>query len=192
MQPADLVGDPTTCYQSPERWLACHGPSAALARSREPAGDRFDSENGFGGSSGCGVSRRDETRSNLYASDVFSAGVTLFLLVGYHAILTRLVTDPACGDVHESSESGLPALNVFQHAAGSDMFDLLQAGPRARVQGRLWAYWEVYGLRLPSALRGLLDGVLHPMPEWRFSIEQAFAWIDSHPEMFSIGEQEGF
>jgi len=39
-------------------------------------------------------------------------------------------------------------------------------------------------LELPPALRGLLDGVLNPDPETRFSLEQAFDWMDSHPEMF--------
>lgn len=70
------------------------------------------------------------------------------------------------------------------------MFGLLQAEPRVGgVQGRLWAYWEVYGLQLPPGLRGLLDGVLHPVPDKRFTMEQAFVWMDTHPEMFS-GEDE--
>lgn len=43
---------------------------------------------------------------------------------------------------------------------------------------------EVYGLELPLALRGLLDGVLHPVPDRRFSLEEAFDWMDSHPGVF--------
>ena len=169
----DLRGDPTTCYQSPERWLACHSIPAARARSRA------------GG--GAGVSRRDETADGLFASDIFSAGVSLFLLVAYHAILARLLAEDACGDAEEGDESKLPALNVFQDAAGGDMFGLLQAGRRTGfVQERLWAYWEVYGLQLPAAMRGLLDGLLHPIPSNRFSIEQAFTYMDSHPEVFSV------
>lgn len=49
----------------------------------------------------------------------------------------------------------------------------------------LWrGFREVYGLDLPLPLRGLLDGVLDPVPDRRFSLEQAFDWMDAHPEMF--------
>ena len=148
MAPGDLEGDPTTCYQSPERWQACHSASAAQVRenmAKPPVtGDDSDSDTdgGDGGGSGdCGVLRRDETAQSLFASDVFSAGVTLFVLVSYHAILTRLVTEARCRDVREAEECSLPALNVFQHAAGGNMFGLLQAKCPGGVQGRLWAYW---------------------------------------------------
>ena len=134
VHPDDLVGDPTTCYQSPERWQACHSAHAARARSR--------SEGGGGGSGGgCGVPRRDETAQALFDGDIFSAGVTLFMLVSYRAVLTRLVTEPGCRDVGDADEFSLPALNVFQHAVGGDMFGLLQAKHMGGVQGRLWAYW---------------------------------------------------
>lgn len=84
----------------------------------------------------------DETSASLFAGDVFSAGVTLFVLVSYHAILTRLMTEAACRDVGEAESSSLPALNVFQPGAGRDMFGLLKAGVRrGGVQRRLWAYW---------------------------------------------------
>lgn len=96
---------------------------------------------GSGGGGGCGVRRRDETAQSLFASDVFSAGVTLFVLVSYHAILTRLVTEAGCRDVREAEKCCLPALNVFQHAMGGDMFGLLQAKRSGGVQARLWAYW---------------------------------------------------
>lgn len=43
---------------------------------------------------------------------------------------------------------------------------------------------EIYGLELPQAFRGLLDGVLHPAPDRRFTLEQAFDYMDSHPDMF--------
>lgn len=43
---------------------------------------------------------------------------------------------------------------------------------------------EVYGLDLPLALRSLLDGVLHPVPDRRFSLEEALGWMDLHPEIF--------
>lgn len=66
------------------------------------------------------------------------------------------------------------------------MFGLLQtSSPEGRVQGRMWAYWEFYELHLPVALRDLLDSILHPVPEKSFSMEQAFAWTDSHSEMFN-------
>lgn len=105
-----------------------------------------DSDGGDGGGSngggvGCGVPRREENAESLFASDVFSAGVTLFVLVSYHAILTRLVTEARCRDVREAEECSLPALNVFQHSTGGDMFGLLQAKCPGGVQGRLWAYW---------------------------------------------------
>ncbi|CAM9182685.1 unnamed protein product, partial [Hapterophycus canaliculatus] len=172
VQPADLEGDPTTCYQSPQRWQACPTHSAAGARrnmTTEAAAMNNDDNNSAncGNDTGveCGVPRRDESAASLFASDVFSAGVTLFVLVSYHAILTRLMTEAACRDVGEAEASSLPALNVFQRKAGGDMFGLLQAGVRkGGMQRRLWAYWEAYGLELPSALRGLLDGVLHPLP----------------------------
>lgn len=132
------------------------------------------------------MSRRDETTAALFASDIFSAGVTLFLFVAYPAILARLVAEDASGGAVEADESTIPALNVFQQTAGGDMFGLLQTGHRTGLaQVRLWAYWEVYGLRLPLALRGLLEGLLHPDPSYRFSMEQAFAYMDSHPELFS-------
>ncbi|CAM9744555.1 unnamed protein product [Ectocarpus sp. 13 AM-2016] len=201
--PADLAGDPTTCYQAPERWHACRSPAAARAREKmagktvaagdngeDDAGEEQDEGGGRGGGGvrddyTSGVPQRDETTETLFASDVFSAGVTLFVLVSYHAILARLATEAPCRDVGEADASSLPALNVFQHAVGGDMFGLLQGGTRnGGVQGRLWAYWEVYGLSLPQALRGLLDGVLHPVPDRRFSMEQAFDWMDSHPEMY--------
>lgn len=153
VEPGDLEGDPTTCYQSPERWQACHSASAAQARVKmakpsvtgEEYGDRdnSDSDNGDAsdGGAGCGVTRRDETAQGLFASDVFSAGVTLFVLVSYHAILARLVKEARCRDVGEAEACSLPALNVFQHAAGGDMFGLLQAKRSGGTQGRLWAYW---------------------------------------------------
>lgn len=89
-----------------------------------------------------GVTRRDESAASMFASDVFSAGVTLFVLVSYHAILTRLMMEAACRDVGEAEASSLPALNVFQAKAGGDMFGLLKAGVRrGGMQRRLWAYW---------------------------------------------------
>ncbi|CAM9358908.1 unnamed protein product [Scytosiphon promiscuus] len=192
VQPADLAGDPTTCYQSPQRWQACPTHSAAQARSTMAGGTAAVSEDGHDVVNGAdeegeerGVPRRNESAASLFASDVFSAGVTLFVLVSYHAILTRLMTEAACRDVGEAEASSLPALNVFQSKAGGDMFGLLQAGVRrGGAQRRLWAYWEVYGLQLPPALRGLLDGVLHPVPDRRFTLEQAFDWMDSHPDIF--------
>ncbi|CAN0188249.1 unnamed protein product [Pylaiella littoralis] len=189
IKPTDLAGDPTTCYQPPERWLACNGPSAIQARDKMSRASVMADESGrsdaCSGGECCGVPRRDETAESLFAGDVFSAGVTLFVLVSYHAILARLVTEAGCRDVSEGEESSLPAMNIFQHAAGGELFGLLQARKeKGGVQGRLWAYWEVYGLELPLALRGLLDGVLHPVPDRRFSLEEAFDWMDSHPEMF--------
>lgn len=184
VQPAELMNDPTTCYQPPERWIACHSGPAALVRSIwEPAGYSPDSNNGHGRNIGLGVPRLDEAPSNLCASDVFSAGVTLFMLVGHDAILNRGGSHPVVRGVLGRGESTLPELNIFQRDAGSSMFGLLQTGMKARVQGRLWAYWEAYGLKLPTELRGLLDGVLHPIPSMRFSTSQVLAWIDSHPEM---------
>lgn len=100
-----------------------------------------DGEDGGASGGGRGVLRRDETAQSLFASDVFSAGVTLFVLVSYHAILTRLVTEAGCRDASGAEEYSLPALNVFQHAVGGDMFGLLQAKCPGGVQGRLWAYW---------------------------------------------------
>lgn len=152
MEPGDLEGDPTTCYQSPERWQACHSASAAQARDNmvKPSVTGSDSDSdgsdgdfdiGVVSGGGCGVLRRDETAQSLFASDVFSAGVTLFVLVSYRAILNRLVTEARCTDVGEAEECSLPALNVFQHAVGGDMFGLLQAKGSGGVQGRLWAYW---------------------------------------------------
>lgn len=155
--PADLAGDPTTCYQAPERWQACHSPVAARVREKmagatvgagdkgeEDAGESQDEGGGGGGRDdrASGVPQRNETMEALFASDVFSAGVTLFVLVSYHAILARLATEAPCRDVGEADASSLPALNVFQHAVGGDMFGLLQGGTRnGGVQGRLWAYW---------------------------------------------------
>lgn len=131
---------------------------------------------------GAGVARRDETPDSLFASDIFSAGVTLFMLVGYNAILTRIMTDTFCSDVEDGSTGNLPAMNVFQQSAGGGVFALLRADVRSQHQ--LWSYWEAYGLRLPPAMKGLLDGVLHPVPENRFSLEQCFAWFEAHPEIF--------
>lgn len=146
VKPTDLVGDPTTCYQPPERWQACKGPSAARARDKMSTASVLADGSGRGGAYGsggcCGVPRRDETAEDLFAGDVFSAGVTLFVLVSYHAILARLMTESGCMDVGEGEESSLPAMNVFQHIAGGELFSLLQAGKeKGGVQGRLWAYW---------------------------------------------------
>ncbi|CAN0444687.1 unnamed protein product [Laminaria digitata] len=139
------------------------------------------------------IPRRDEIPSNLYGSDIFSAGVSLFVLVAHEAILTRLVTEATCKDTSGGGGGGqsfcLPAMNVFQHAAGGDMFALLEARvPMGGAQTRLWTYWERYGLQLPPALRCLLDGVLHPVPDLRFSIQHAFAWMDCNPDMFIIAQ----
>lgn len=128
------------------------------------------------------MARRDETPDSLFASDIFSAGVTLFMLVGYNAILTRTMTNTFCTDVEDGGGTTLPAMNIFQQAADGGVFALLRAD--VRVQHQLWNYWESYGLSLPPALRGLLDGVLHPVPENRFSLGQAFAWMDANPEIF--------
>lgn len=128
-----------------------------------------------------GIPRRDETPQSLYASDVFSAGVTLFMLVAYNAILARVMTETFCSDVEAGDERSLPAMNIFQPGAGEGVFDLLRAD--VVVQQQFWSYWEVYGLRLPASLKGLLDGLLHPVLERRFSLDQAFAWIDDNPEM---------
>eukprot|EP00903_Cladosiphon_okamuranus_P008743 g8375.t1 len=145
VEPGDLEGDPTTCYQSPERWQACHSAPAARARENmvkpSVAGDDSSDSDSDGGDGGCGVLRRDETAQNLFAGDVFSAGVTLFVLVSYQAILNRLVSEARCRDVREAEECNLPAMNVFQHTVGGDMFGLLQAKCPGGVQGRLWAYW---------------------------------------------------
>lgn len=131
---------------------------------------------------GIGVARRDETPGSLYASDIFSAGVTLFMLIGYNAILTRIMTDTFCADVDDGGVGNLPAMNVFQQIAGGGVFALLRAD--VRTQEQLWRYWESYGLRLPPAMQGLLDGVLHPVPDNRFSLDECFAWFDAHPEIF--------
>lgn len=177
---ARLVGDPTTCYQPPERWLACHSHAAAVVRGTAAAG---------AGSGGCSeIPQRDEMPSELYGSDIFSAGVSLFVLVAYEAILKRLEIETACAGTGEGGggqSASLPALNVFQHSAGGDMFGLLQARtPMGGAQRPFWAYWKRYGLRLSPALRGLLDGVLHPVPGLRFSMKHVFAWMDSNPDMF--------
>ena len=202
-----LIGDPTTCYQSPERLRACHSHTAAIERGAGRgagaslgAGAGADAGTGLAGGGGGGGSssssssngssvilRRDEVPSNLYGGDIFSAGVSLFILVAHEAILTRLVTEATCeamgsgGDGGQSS--GLPALNVFQRAAGGGMSGLLQARvPMGGMQRRLWAYWEVYGLQLPPSLRGLLDG----MPDLRFSMQHVFPWMDCTPYMFVV------
>lgn len=146
IKPTDLAGDPTTCYQPPERWLACNGPSAIRARDKMSRASVMADESGrsdaCSGGECCGVPRRDETAESLFAGDVFSAGVTLFVLVSYHAILARLVTEAGCRDVSEGEESSLPAMNIFQHTAGGELFGLLQARKeKGGVQGRLWAYW---------------------------------------------------
>lgn len=133
---------------------------------------------------------RDETPLTLFASDIFSAGVSVFVMVAYRAIVERLNAQSAIAVSGGGAEvTTLPPLNVFQQTADSAMFGLLQEGPRAGgVQGRLWAYWEVFGLQLPPGLCGLLDGVLHPVPAKRFTMDQAFAWMKSHAEMFEDQE----
>lgn len=114
--------------------------SAAVAAVSEDNHDVINGGNEKGGRRG--VPREDESAASLFASDVFSAGVTLFVLLSYHAILNRLMTEAACRDVGEAEASSLPALNVFQARAGGDMFGLLQAGVRkGGTQRRMWAYW---------------------------------------------------
>lgn len=87
-----------------------------------------------------------------------------------------------CANVEEGDEHTVPAMNVFQRGAGGAVFGLLRA--ELRTQEQLWSYWGAYGLRLSPALRGLLDGVLHPLPAFRFSLSQAFEWMDAHPDLF--------
>lgn len=96
----DLRGDPTTCYQSPERELACYSP---LPRAEQA---HSNAKGGRG------------TTAALFDRNMFSVGMTLFLFVAYHTILARLIPEDANGGAVEADESILPALNVFQPSAG--------------------------------------------------------------------------
>lgn len=107
------------------------------------------------------------------------------MLVAYNAIVTRVMTNTFCADVEDGGDQSLPAMNVFQRDAGTGVFGLLRADLRA--QQSFWSYWEDYGLNLSPVLKGLLDGVLHPVPEFRFSLDQVFGWMEAHPELFQDG-----
>lgn len=164
--PTDLANDPTSSHHSPERWLACHGIAATGERERAEA------------------PRVDETPGSLYASDVFSAGIALFILIADKAISSRAAARAAAttDDGDSDGEEEDCTFNLFQKEPGDAMFGLLC--PELRVQKRLWLYWESYGLSPSPALRGLLDGVLHPMPDCRFSLDKTFHWMETHPSLF--------
>ncbi|CAM9572997.1 unnamed protein product [Choristocarpus tenellus] len=172
----DLHNDPTTCYQGPERWLASPHQDAIRMRSAWQA------------------HKVDESTAMLLAGDVFSAGVTLFLLLGYDAIVTRIKVDPECSgnlSVGIRAVEPVPALNIFQRKRGLEMFELLDAGvPAGGCQTRLWQYWQGFGLRLPQNVVILLDGLLHPLPQLRWNIDQAIVWMETHPDLFEETPQE--
>ncbi|CAM9325246.1 unnamed protein product [Discosporangium mesarthrocarpum] len=170
--PEDVAGDPTTCYQAPERWVSSPSSCAVAARSawgcrraNEPVGEA------------------------LKAGDIFSAGVSLFMLLGYDCLVNRMRHDPACQrDMARANPDPLPVLpvrNVFQGSRGYGVFELLDAGvEQGGPQDPLWEYWESWGLQQSPCVKGLLDGLLHPLPDLRWNIDEAFEYMGMHPELF--------
>ncbi|CAM9838284.1 unnamed protein product [Choristocarpus tenellus] len=169
---ADLVDDPTTCYQAPERWLASSHICATVARGAWdcPQIDEPDGE-------------------LLLAGDAFSSGVSLFILLAYDALVMRMQHAPSCKSSTRNNsrpeEAPVPPRNIFQCSRGHGVFELLDAGvPPGGSQRRLWNYWAMFGVCLNPNVEGLLDGLLHPLPEMRWGMDQAFSWMEAHPEMF--------
>ncbi|CAM9146828.1 unnamed protein product [Discosporangium mesarthrocarpum] len=80
----------------------------------------------------------------------------------------------------------VPPLNIFQHRRGGlEMFELLDAGVQmGGSQIRLWQYWRKFGVALPTNVELLLDGLLHPLPQLRWSVDQAIVWMEGHLELF--------
>ncbi|KAG5181634.1 hypothetical protein JKP88DRAFT_278813 [Tribonema minus] len=179
----DLSDDPTTCYQPPERWSALEQRCAEKLREYRA------------------IERAPEDLQLLSAGDIFSLGISAFFTLAIEAILDRRGArfeggvavaiddwgDDGDGDAQEEEEdpegllgkytNRIHTLNLFQEAPGERLFGLLNWGPAGCSQKLFWRHWAAYGLNVPQDLRRVLDCMLHPRPECRWTVGEVLQYI---------------